>query len=371
MKKQMVTLITGILIGAMMFGGVAVYATTQYIATKAEFKVLVNGVEFKGTTGEILVVEGRTYLPLRDMGMALGVSVNWNNELRQVEVGVPATMPTRTPAIRGTHEEQSVTTTAPNVEINGQLVSDFDTPLMRVGESVLIPARKFADLFGYDPGWDDETQTITYSNNRDTIRVTVDSLTYVVNGRSHNLSVPMQIINGRTMMPLDILKSINYTVIWNENRNTLVVNAPAQTSTTAPQTSAQRVSLTHLRLNREYKAADGMIVVLKSIDVTQRQASTQYRISYKLTNGTSDKKLDEGTFKLFFTNDTGENQFGFFDSLFPGDSVEREYTFEALSSLTPLVLEYNHASSDSATNPLEGAFFRNTPINTALHWRVQ
>jgi len=33
------------------------------------------------------VVEGRTYLPLRAMGDALGVPVNWNEELKQAEVG--------------------------------------------------------------------------------------------------------------------------------------------------------------------------------------------------------------------------------------------------------------------------------------------
>lgn len=34
-----------------------------------------------------LAVDGRTYLPLRAMGEALGVPVNWNEELHQAEVG--------------------------------------------------------------------------------------------------------------------------------------------------------------------------------------------------------------------------------------------------------------------------------------------
>ena len=80
--------IIGFLVGAVLFSALGVIAAT-FIAEIAPFKVFVNGNEFVGTTGEILVVEGRTYLPLRDMGNALGIAVNWNEKLGQVEVGTP------------------------------------------------------------------------------------------------------------------------------------------------------------------------------------------------------------------------------------------------------------------------------------------
>ena len=79
--------VCGFVIGAMLFSVVGVCAATQFVAEKAGFKVFVNGNEFQGTTGEILVVEGRTYLPLRDMGNALNIPVEWNSEIGQVEVG--------------------------------------------------------------------------------------------------------------------------------------------------------------------------------------------------------------------------------------------------------------------------------------------
>ena len=83
MKKAVFSFI----IGALLFSSVSAYAISQYTATKATFPVYVNGDLFEGTTGEILVVEGRTYLPIRDMADALGIPIEWNNELRQVEVG--------------------------------------------------------------------------------------------------------------------------------------------------------------------------------------------------------------------------------------------------------------------------------------------
>ncbi len=49
------------------------------------FKVMVDGKEFVSDTSA-LVVEGRTYLPLRAMGDALGVFVDWDAENQQVIV---------------------------------------------------------------------------------------------------------------------------------------------------------------------------------------------------------------------------------------------------------------------------------------------
>ena len=81
--------IAGVLVGTLISGSIA-YAAT-YVANVASFKILVNGKEFTSDP-PALVVEGRTYLPLRAMGDALGVPVVWNEDLRQAEVGNSAPM---------------------------------------------------------------------------------------------------------------------------------------------------------------------------------------------------------------------------------------------------------------------------------------
>lgn len=81
MKKFVSGLITGTIIS-----GIIGAAAVSYTAQPATFKVLVNGKEFNSDP-PALVVEGRTYLPLRAIGDALGVPVNWNSELNQAEVG--------------------------------------------------------------------------------------------------------------------------------------------------------------------------------------------------------------------------------------------------------------------------------------------
>jgi len=59
--------------------------TKEYNAVTAGFKVLVDGEEF-ASENPALVVDGRTYLPLRAMGDCLGVNVEWNAEIGRVEI---------------------------------------------------------------------------------------------------------------------------------------------------------------------------------------------------------------------------------------------------------------------------------------------
>lgn len=86
MKKELKGFVSGFLAASLCAGMVAFAA--NYEAVTAGFKVFVNGEEFHSDP-PALVVEGRTYLPLRAMGDALGVPVNWNDALGQAEVGTP------------------------------------------------------------------------------------------------------------------------------------------------------------------------------------------------------------------------------------------------------------------------------------------
>ena len=76
--------ITGLVTGAILASSIVLAAS--YTADPASFKVLVNGKEFISDP-PAMVINGSTYLPLRAMGNALGVPVNWNEELKQAEVG--------------------------------------------------------------------------------------------------------------------------------------------------------------------------------------------------------------------------------------------------------------------------------------------
>ena len=86
-KIHIKSLIIGIIIGVTLFSGATVFAA-NYQALTATFPVYINGEQWQ-TDSEILVIEGRTYLPLRALGDALSVDVDWNQELFRVEINKP------------------------------------------------------------------------------------------------------------------------------------------------------------------------------------------------------------------------------------------------------------------------------------------
>jgi hypothetical protein len=95
------------------------------------------------------------------------------------------------------------------------------------------------------------------------------------------------------------------------------------------------------QFNVPAQADDLLTITMKSISVVEKTGSFQLTIIYEQKNNTSDKKIDEGQFKLFFTNGTSTPQYGFFGSFFPGDSRERSYTWEYLKAQVPMVVSYN------------------------------
>ena len=110
------------------------------------------------------------------------------------------------------------------------------------------------------------------------------------------------------------------------------------------------------QFNVSAQADDLLTVTMKSISVVEKIGSFQLTINYEQKNNTSDKKIDEGQFKLFFTDGTSTPQYGFFGSFFPGDSRERSYTWEYLKAQVPMVVSYN------------AGFFSTEPSASKLNW---
>lgn len=83
MKK----VILGILIGFTMAIAFTSFANSDFLtAQKATFEIFVEGEKFEGENPPV-VIEGRTYLALRDTAEALNIEVYWNGDERKVEIG--------------------------------------------------------------------------------------------------------------------------------------------------------------------------------------------------------------------------------------------------------------------------------------------
>jgi len=125
--------------------------------------------------------------------------------------------------------------------------------------------------------------------------------------------------------------------------------------------------LAYLEFNKPYISKTGISVTVTNIEKIEEIGSYKYIISYKQENKTTDKELDEGTFKMFFEGDTGLPQYGFFNKLFPSESIARTYTFQILKTKKPFCVEFN----DNLDAGLEGAFFRDQPATDTLKWRTE
>lgn len=82
MKKIMLGLLSGVVLSTGIF---AFAAANQWIAVSPNFEVLVRGKVFTSDPPPV-VIEGRTYLPLRAMAEALDVDIYWDGDARQVLV---------------------------------------------------------------------------------------------------------------------------------------------------------------------------------------------------------------------------------------------------------------------------------------------
>ncbi len=142
-------------------------------------------------------------------------------------------------------------------------------------------------------------------------------------------------------------------------------NAAKAASSNGSSASGSTSNLTMNDIGVTYTDSKGLSVTLNSYSKNETSGYTEYSINYTLTNNVPDSKIMEGTFKLFFTDNTGEPQYGGFDYLFFGDSINRSYTWKVLNSQQVLTLEYNADDSDTGLN---GAFFRNKPKASSFHW---
>ena len=89
MKKQILTMFTGLFIGAIITGGASAYAA-GILAERSNHRIFVDGQEVQM---EAYAVNGNNYVKLRDIGKTVDFEVYWDGDAKcvQVESGKPYT----------------------------------------------------------------------------------------------------------------------------------------------------------------------------------------------------------------------------------------------------------------------------------------
>ncbi|MCL2574175.1 MAG: copper amine oxidase N-terminal domain-containing protein [Defluviitaleaceae bacterium] len=116
-----------------------------------------------------------------------------------------------------------------SVTIDGIAVDFEGQPPTIVDGRTLVPVRGVFEHLGFTVSWEQSTQQVILLRNSDlrNVIIFVGRDTFTANGAFHELEVPAQIIDGRTMLPIRaVLESVGYEVDWHEATNTVVVTSP-------------------------------------------------------------------------------------------------------------------------------------------------
>lgn len=82
MKKQILTMFTGLFIGAIITGGASAYAA-GILAERSNHRIFVDGQEVQM---EAYGIAGHNYVKLRDIGKAVGFNVFWDADSGCVQI---------------------------------------------------------------------------------------------------------------------------------------------------------------------------------------------------------------------------------------------------------------------------------------------
>ena len=129
MKKQILTMFTGLIIGAVITGGASAYAA-GILAERSSHHIFVDGKEVQL---EAYGITGHNYVKLRDIGKVVGFNVFWdvNSGCVQIETGVPYTGEAPTKLETDTPASQPEATTPIDADIMKQDIVDRTNALRK------------------------------------------------------------------------------------------------------------------------------------------------------------------------------------------------------------------------------------------------
>ncbi len=101
---------------------------------------------------------------------------------------------------------------------------DIDTPPTIKNDRTMLPIRAVVESIGGSVEWDADTRTVKAADGDNTVEITIDSDTAVVNGEKVLLDSPAYIENDRTMLPLRfVAENLGCAVTWDEASQTVTI----------------------------------------------------------------------------------------------------------------------------------------------------
>ncbi|EIW00983.1 stalk domain-containing protein [Thermoanaerobacter siderophilus] len=130
------------------------------------------------------------------------------------------------------------------ITINGQNVVFEQKPVIK-NDTTLVPMRAFFEALGAKVNWEEKTKTVTAFRGETTVQLIIGHKIAKVNGKSYELIVAPQIINGYTYVPLRFVgETLGDEVIYDNGH--IIINSSNQrtrvSSITAPKNTVSETN---------------------------------------------------------------------------------------------------------------------------------
>lgn len=99
-----------------------------------------------------------------------------------------------------------------------------EQPPVIENDRTLVPIKVIAEYYGFDVDWNEQTREVTLKNSENTVKLTIDSNSYSVNGEEKQLDSPAVIRNGRTILPIRaVAEGMGKQVSWDNEKKIILI----------------------------------------------------------------------------------------------------------------------------------------------------
>ncbi len=110
------------------------------------------------------------------------------------------------------------------INIDGR-IAEIQNYYESVEGFILVPVREAAEILGYDVDWDGESSTIQIKKGENLFKISVKNSFCEYNGVKDELNFSVDVIDGSTYLPLDIIvEAIGYNIVWNDNEALIITD---------------------------------------------------------------------------------------------------------------------------------------------------
>lgn len=131
----------------------------------------------------------------------------------------------------GTKEDPYILTGKPGIVamLNGVGQSYEQNPTKKVGQ-VPVPLDPVFESLGAEAGWEEGTQMMTVTKDKEQVKIQVGSKVMEKNGEEIDFGYPAVLKGGRTMIPLSAAsESFSVPVDWNRDEQRINITAETET----------------------------------------------------------------------------------------------------------------------------------------------